>query len=326
MPSSYEARSFYLSIYVLAILTGLPTNLLALHALVKKLRTKATPNSILLFNLTLSDLIFLAFLPFKVSEQFVGHWALPLFLCPLSGLLYFSTIYTSTLFLTAVSVERYLGVAYPIHYRLRRHLVYVVVASLSLWTCCFGHCSIVYITEFHPYNFSPPVNFSNDLCYRNFTNEQLTILLPVRLELGIVLFLVPSLITCFCYFSFMRIVISSAHIRKSKKQRAVGLVAATLAIFIICFSPYNISHVVGFIKWESPEWRDEALIPSTFSASLDPIIFYFSSSAVQRSCWNFLSWAKRIFTLPSLIHKVFFGKTPSLRRPSPQESICSSKL
>uniref|UniRef100_A0A8D0CBN6 G-protein coupled receptors family 1 profile domain-containing protein n=1 Tax=Salvator merianae TaxID=96440 RepID=A0A8D0CBN6_SALMN len=287
-------RLSYLSIYLFTILTGFPSNLLALCALIQKLRTKATPNSILLLNLTISDLCFLAFLSFKVVEMAAGRWSLPEFLCPLSGLLYFSTIYSSTLFLTAVSVERYLGVAYPIHYKLRRHSAYAAVASLGLWVCSFAHCSIVYITEFHR------DNYSHEMCYKNFTGEQLVILLPVRLELGLILFLVPSAITCFCYFGFMRIVISSLHISKSKKQRAVGLVAATLVVFIICFSPYNISHVVGFIQGKDPPWRDEALLFSTLNPCLDPIIFYFSSSAVQRSCWAFLAQVRWFCTLPSL--------------------------
>ncbi|KAJ7304044.1 hypothetical protein JRQ81_011564 [Phrynocephalus forsythii] len=312
-------QGLHLSIYVLTILTGFPTNLLALHALVQKLKTKATPNSILLLNLTLSDLCFLAFLPIKVSEDISGRWSLPDYLCPLSGLFYFSTIYTSTLFLTALSVERYLGVAYPVRYRLRRHLSYVVVASLGLWVCSFGHCSIVYITEFYPGNYS-------NSCYKNFTKDQLSILLPVRLELGIVLYLVPSLITCFCYFGFMRIVITSAHIRRSKKQRAVGLVAATLVVFIICFSPYNFSHIYGFVKWESPKWRNEALLPSTFNASLDPLIFYFSSSAVQRSCWKFLVRVEQFCTLPLFIRKLFCQQTQKIGGTDSPELVSCSKL
>ncbi|KAF7236500.1 Free fatty acid receptor 2 [Varanus komodoensis] len=325
MSEDYHARGTYLSIYLLTILTGFPTNLLALRALIQKIKTNATPNSVLLLNLTLSDLCFLAFLPFKVAEEISGGWTLPTFLCPLSGLVYFSTIYSSTLFLTAVSVERYLGVAYPIHYQLKRHSAYAVVASLGLWACSFAHCSIVYITEFQRDNYSLPSNHSS-VCYDNFTKEQLSILLPVRLELGVVLFLVPSLITCFCYFGFIRIVISSPHICRSKKQRAVGLVAATLSVFIICFSPYNVSHVVGFIQWENPEWRDQALLPSTFNASLDPIIFYFSSSAVQRSCWDFLTRIERIYVLPSLIRKLFCRDTETLGRAGPQELVTCSLL
>ncbi|XP_063168073.1 free fatty acid receptor 2-like [Candoia aspera] len=326
MTYNYESRNAYLSVYLITILIGFPTNLLALCALIQKIRNKATPNCVLLLNLTISDLCFLLFLLFKIAEQIAGRWALPTFLCPFSGLVYFSTIYSSTLFLTAVSVERYLGVAYPIHYKLRRHSVYALIASLGLWICSFGHCSIVYITEFQRDNYSLPSEYSRNICYDNFTEKQLQTLLPVRLELSIVLFLVPSLITCFCYFGFMRIVISSPHIRRSKKQRAVGLVAATLAVFMICFTPYNISHVIGFIEWRSPDWRDKALLPSTFNASLDPIIFYFSSSAVQRSCWNFLSRMEQICMLPSLIRKLFYRGTEKLGRAGPLEQVCSSRL
>ncbi|XP_061452874.1 free fatty acid receptor 3-like [Rhineura floridana] len=316
----------YLSIYLLTILTGFPTNLLALSALIQKLKTKATPNCILLLNLTISDLCFLAFLPFKVAEEVIGHWPLPDPLCPLSGLVYFSTIYSSTLFLTAVSVERYLGVAYPIHYKLRCHSAYVAVASFGLWACSFAHCSIVYITEFQPDNNTLPSDNSSKNCYKNFTDGQLAILLPVRLELGIVLFLVPSLITFFCYFGFIRIVISSPHICRSKKQRAVGLVAATLAIFIICFSPYNISHVVGFIQGRDPGWRDAALLLSTLNASLDPVIFYFSSSAVQHSCWGFLARVEWVFSFPPVIRKLFCRGIEKLGGAGTQEPVGCSKL
>lgn len=324
MAPNNEERALYISIYLLTIITGFPTNLLALWALIKKLKTKATPNCVLLLNLTLSDLCFLAFLLFKVAEASAGYWPFPSPLCPLSGLFYFSTIYSSTLFLTAVSVERYLGVAYPIHYKLRRRSTYAAVASLGLWACSFAHCSIVFITEFHQANGTIPSG--GNVCYDNFTDGQLEVLLPARLELGIVLFLVPSLITVFCYCRFMRIVISSPHICRSRKQRAVGLVTATLAVFIVCFSPYNISHFVGFIQGKSPHWRDEALLLSTFNASLDPIIFYFSSSAVQHSCWGFLIQVKRVCALSPLVQKLFCKETEKLRRASAREPVCCSKL
>ncbi|XP_070620060.1 free fatty acid receptor 3-like [Erythrolamprus reginae] len=323
MASDSEKRSAYITIYALTVLIGLPTNLLALYAFIQKMRVKATPNCILLLNLTISDLCFLFFLLFRMAEEIAGGWAFPFFLCPLSGFVYFSTIYTSTLFLTAVSVDRYLGVAYPIHYKVRRHSVYALIASLVIWICSFSHCSIVYITELKGENYSAPNRPARNVCYTSFTEDQLRSLLPVRLELSIVLFLVPFLITCFCYSAFIRIVLSSPHIHRSKKHRAVGLVAATLAVFIICFAPYNISHVVGFIKWESPKWRIEVLLLSTFNACLDPIIFYFSSSAVKQSCCSFWTKIKDICKLPPLLHKLFNRRT---ERASLQEQVCSSRL
>ncbi|XP_063292230.1 free fatty acid receptor 2-like [Pelobates fuscus] len=280
MASTTNQRNMHLAVYIITLLTGVPSNLLALHALIQKLRVKATPNAIFLLNLTISDLSFLAFLPFKATELLQGQWKMPTFLCPLSGLFYFSTIYSSTLFLTAVSVERYLGVAFPLRYKLYRKPSYAVAISCFLWFCSFGHCSIVYITEYHE-----PANSSRrSVCYNNFTDKQLEFLLPFRLELGIVLFCLPFLITCFCYGSFIKIIVSSSHIHRGKKQRAIGLVLTTLAVYAICFAPYNTSHLVGFLQKENLAWREEALLFSTFNASLDPIIFYFSSTAVQHSC------------------------------------------
>ncbi|XP_038669526.1 free fatty acid receptor 2-like [Scyliorhinus canicula] len=281
------SEKLHVTIYVIALLTGLPFNILALYAFLCKARQKAGPNIIFLINLTISDLAFLLFLPFKIIESFKdSRWILPNFLCPLSGLFYFSAVYSSILFLTAVSVDRYLGVAFPIKYNMYRKPVYGVLVSFLLWVCAFSHCSIVYITELSHVNNQ---SSNKDVCYDNFTESQLKILLPFRLELGIVLFLLPFLITTFCYASFVRIVLSSSHISPEKKQRAIGLVLTTLFVFLLCFAPYNISHFVGFIQHRSPSWRTNALLLSTFNTSLDPIIFYFSSTAVKRTCKGCLS-------------------------------------
>ncbi|XP_067874498.1 free fatty acid receptor 2-like [Heterodontus francisci] len=287
MASDSFSDKVHIAVYAVVLLTGLPCNLLALYAFLGKARRKAGPSVIFLVNLTISDLFFLLFLPFKILESVKGSlWTIPLSLCPFSGLFYFSAIYSSILFLTAVSVDRYLGVAFPIKYNMYRKPIYAILVSFMLWVCAFSHCSIVYVTEYQRVS-----NLSSNMtvCYNRFSKSQLDILLPFRLELAIVLFCVPFLVTTFCYSSFIRILLSSTHISREKKQRAVGLVLTTLFVFLICFAPYNISHVVGFIQKQNPSWRTDALLLSTFNTSLDPIIFYFSSSAVKQTCRGCLS-------------------------------------
>ncbi|KAM9436087.1 free fatty acid receptor 2-like [Clarias gariepinus] len=205
-------------------------------------------------------------------------WTTAFWLCPLSGFIYFSTIHNSTLLLTAISVERYLGVAFPIKYKLKRNPRYAIIASVFFWVLSMGHCSIVYIVEYH--------NKSNDMtnrnsCYKEFSKEQLDLLLPVRFELFIVLFCIPFLICCFCYINFVIILSRLPNINPRKRSRAIRLAVVTLLVFIICFVPFNVSHVVGFIRWQSPPWRVYTVLPSTFNACLDPFVFYFSSSAVR---------------------------------------------
>lgn len=296
-----------LSVYVITFVLGFPANVLAFYTFCKKVRQKPTPIDILLLNLTISDLLFLLFLPFKMQEVVNNMvWDLPYALCPVSGFIFYMTIYNSTFFLTAISVERYLGVAFPIQHTLKRRPVYAVAASVFFWIFSVIHLSIVFIvpligpdnslnsTLSHNASANSATDGGNEVvfCYENFTPDQLNILLPVRLELCIVLFCIPFLICCFCYVNFIRILSRLQHIDRRRRLRAIGMALGTLLVFALCFGPYNVSHIVGFINWKSPDWRDQALLFSTFNACLDPLIFYFSSSAVRGTVGKMMEGVK----------------------------------
>ncbi|XP_006034574.1 free fatty acid receptor 2-like [Alligator sinensis] len=278
---AFHDKSLILFVYIFTFITGLPANLFAFATFVRQVQRRPSPVAVLLLNLTVSDLLLLIFLPFKMAEAAADMtWPLPAFLCALTNYCYYSSIYLSTFLLMAVSVERYLGVAFPVQYKLRRRPAYAVAASAAFWVLACSHCSIVFISEAQ----APSANATNiSQCYNDFSVDQLRVVLPVRLELFLFLFCLPFAITVFCYVNFVRILLALPNIPRRKKCRAVGLALATLANFMVCFAPYNISHVVGFVNNESPPWRIYALLLSTFNASLDPIIFYFSSSAVQKA-------------------------------------------
>ncbi|XP_052002589.1 free fatty acid receptor 2-like [Xyrauchen texanus] len=288
-----------LAVYGFTLITGLPANILAFYTFFQKVRQRSTPIDVLLLSLTISDLIFLFFLPFRMVEAAKMQWTLPYFLCPLSGFIFYSTIYNSTFHLTAISMERYLGVAFPIKYKLKRNPRNAVIASGIFWVVSMAHCSIVYIMQYHN-NSNPNVTdpSKRNTCYEDFSAEQLKILLPVRLELFTVLFCAPFLICCFCYIKFIHILSNLPNINSKKRFRAIGMALGTLLVFIICFLPYNVSHVVGYVRNYSPDWRVYALLTSTFNASLDPFIFYFSSSALRGNFKNVLRELVRRLTLP----------------------------
>ncbi|NWR40614.1 FFAR3 protein, partial [Tachuris rubrigastra] len=62
---------------------------------------------------------------------------------------FYSSIYLSSLFLAALSVRRYLGVAFPLRLRGRDHLGRVAAASAALWLLACSHCSIVFVASYH---------------------------------------------------------------------------------------------------------------------------------------------------------------------------------
>lgn len=264
-----------LSIYIISFLIGLPANILALCAFSVKIHTKAGPTDILLLNLIVSDLLFLIVLPLKMHEAASGmQWDLPDYLCSITSFIFFSTIYTSSLLLMAVSVVRYVGIAFPVTYHQFHKPVYVMVGCGVIWIFSAAHCSIVFITQHHPALSST----NSTVCYENFTTEQLTILLPVRLEFFIVLCLIPLLICIFCYMHSIILLYSRPGISPMQKQKAIGMALGTLAVFLVCVLPYNSSHLLGYFAGDSPKWRYYSLLLCSLNTCLDPIIFYFSSS------------------------------------------------
>uniref|UniRef100_A0A8C2H0I9 Si:ch73-90p23.1 n=1 Tax=Cyprinus carpio TaxID=7962 RepID=A0A8C2H0I9_CYPCA len=274
MAWTVSLSNLVLAVYGFTLITGLPSNVLAFYTFFKKVRQRSTPMDAANMKCTL-----------------------PYFLCPLSGFIFYSTIYNSTFHLMAISVERYLGVAFPIKYKLKRNSRNAVIASVIFWVISMAHCSIVYIMQYHDHmnpNFTDPSK--RNTCYEEFSEEQLKILLPVRLELFAVLFVTPFLICCFCYIKFIHILSNLPNINAKKRYRAIGMALGTLLVFIICFMPYNVSHVVGYVGNYSPDWRVFALLTSTFNACLDPFIFYFSSSALRGTFKNVFQELSRSIT------------------------------
>ncbi|XP_056399871.1 free fatty acid receptor 3-like [Hyla sarda] len=297
------SKHLFLFVYLITFITGLPLNIIALSTLVHKRSHKLVPVDILLANLTISDLLLLTFLPFRMVEAaFDMNWPMPYIFCPLSSFMYFSSIYITSLFLMAISVERYLATAFPIRYKILKKPVYSLVGSMFIWCIATVHCSIVYIVEhIAPNNLTAS---NSTVCYSMFTPPQLEVLLLVRLEICFVLFCIPFMITIFCYGNFIKILMWKCHLDRKRKIRAIGLVMATLINFIVCFMPYNVSHIVGFIEGDSPDWRVYTLLLSTFNASLDPIIFHFSSTSIKKPFLESLVHVLKKFHLGTYWYKL----------------------
>ncbi|XP_069802863.1 free fatty acid receptor 2-like [Dendropsophus ebraccatus] len=278
-----------LVIYVMTMFLGLPSNLLVFYIFFKKARCRLTPNLIYMINLCVSDLVFIVFLPIKITETFLHSWTLPEILCPLFNFVHFSTIYASVCFLTAVSVGRYLSVAFPIKYKIYKKPRYSFLICICLWAIVFAHVSFVFFLETSQKGYVEMFLYRTDddkvVCYENFTEKQLALIVPARLELSIVLFFFPLAITIFCYTRCIQILMRCCMHAKHKK-RAIRVAVTTLTVFIVCFAPYNISHIVGFVEKKSVSWRKAALLTGTCNAFLDPLVFYFLSSSVDRGFYQ----------------------------------------
>ncbi|XP_053307516.1 free fatty acid receptor 3-like [Spea bombifrons] len=285
---------------------------MVLYIFFKKARRRLTPNLIYMINLCVSDLLFIMVLPIKIIETFLSAWTLPAILCPLFNFFHFSTIYASACFLTAVSVGRYLSAAFPIKYKIYKKPKYSFIICITLWAIVIFHVAFVFLietTQHGSLEFFLRHHDSKMTCYGNFTAAQLNLIVPVRLEMSVVLFFLPLSLTTFCYVSCIRIFMRS-YMHVKHKKRAIRVAITTLTIFIVCFGPYNISHVVGYINHESVSWRDEALLTSTCNAFLDPLIFYFLSYPMDQGFYQLWKTLKFKYSISKRKLSSVFMKVP----------------
>uniref|UniRef100_A0A8C8RQX4 Free fatty acid receptor 1 n=1 Tax=Pelusios castaneus TaxID=367368 RepID=A0A8C8RQX4_9SAUR len=311
-----------LAVYSITILLGLPANILVLYVFYRRARACLTPNLIYMINLCLSDLAFILILPLKILEVAMPEWSPPSFLCPFYNLAHFGTLYASACFLTAVSVGRYLGAAFPIRYQLCKKPLYSCLVCVAIWMLVSCHGLLLLILETSLGANASLFTGNGSACYQEFSPEQLALLAPVRLELSVTLFFLPLGITAFCYAGCIHVLMKS-RLHEQKKRRAVRLATATLSVFVLCFGPYNLSHVVGYARSEDVWWRRVALLPGACNAFLDPLIFYFLSSGTEHGLagmWQSLGQRCSSFQQKMTFGHRVAGKKQHEKEPAPQRS------
>nr|XP_057903669.1 free fatty acid receptor 3 [Doryrhamphus excisus] len=269
-----------LLIYSFTFLLGLPANLLVLFVYVRKASKRgATPNVVYALNLCLANLALVAWLPVKALETLLQDWMLPAPVCLAYSFFLFSSLYGSCLFITAVTMGRYLSIAFPIIYKRYRRARISCFISAALWALVLLHLGVGLAAEGGAHFVS--VKDDATACYDHFNPSQLAVLLPLRLEMAIVLFLLPLIVSSFCTLRCVTLVWRS-NLRPMGKRRVLTVALSTLAVFVVCYAPYNTSHLVGFALGENVEWRTYAMLTSSCNVFLEPAVMLMLSPAVSR--------------------------------------------
>ncbi|XP_051527661.1 free fatty acid receptor 2-like [Myxocyprinus asiaticus] len=280
-------------VYIFTFLLGLPANLLVLFVYLRKARKHgATPSVVYGLNLCLANLALVSWMPVKMAETVYQGWALPAELCTVYNFFLFFSFYGSSLLLTAVVVGRYLSIAYPITYKIYRRARTSCLVSVILWAIVLLHLVFAYLAE----GGSHFVSLSEQnvsACYENFTQEQLDVLVPLRLEMALLLFLVPLVLSAFCTLRCL-VLVRHSSLSSGGKKRVLAIALSTLVVFVVCYGPYNVSHIVGFILYTNVEWRSEAMLSSSCNVFLEPVVMLMLSPWTLRELIDRLCGKGRI--------------------------------
>lgn len=133
----FELRPLFIPLYAMVVLVACSGNLLLLLLIGLNKKLHSTTN-FLICNLALVDLVMCIFcVPMTVSYAFDRRgWLFGPFTCHFVTLMQSATVFAAVLSLTAIAVDRYVVVAYPIRRRAGRHFCGGLV--VTIWLCALA--------------------------------------------------------------------------------------------------------------------------------------------------------------------------------------------
>ncbi|KAM7400393.1 hypothetical protein PAMA_004877 [Pampus argenteus] len=212
--------------FILIFIFSVTGNGLLLFVLACSKNLKNVTNLFVL-NLACSDLVFTVTLPFWIVDQ-LHQWVFGDFACKFITAVYFVGLYSSIILLTAMTVDRFLTVVHKwLNKPVRRQ------------RCAMGACAAAWVISIAA-SVSDAINTEeftwNDAVVCEASSNGPDFRLSYYLQVSLLFFL-PFAIIIFCYSAILKTVFQASN---RKRYRTVMMVLCIVAVFFICWGPYNI--------------------------------------------------------------------------------------
>ncbi|XP_062861412.1 P2Y purinoceptor 8 [Trichomycterus rosablanca] len=273
------------AIYVMVTLVNLSGNGVSMWVLLFRTSPK-TPSIIFMINLTITDLALGLALPFQILYLMQGYnWTLGSAMCNILTVIFFANMYCSILTMTAISVERYLGIVRPMQFRGKNvKLSYAVLTCIFMWGIVLAVLSPLEKTDLTFYVSELNITTCFDMLKKDMLPSTADWAAFLFAMFGI-LFLCPFIITVYCYIRIICALVKTS--KSNQKGRAIRLAFTVLFVFVVCFAPNNIlllAHSVTKLFYNKSLYMyyKLSLSLSCINSCLDPFIYYFASKDFRR--------------------------------------------
>ncbi|XP_028988617.1 chemokine (C-C motif) receptor 12a [Betta splendens] len=230
-----------------------------------------TVTNIFLLNLVLSNILFASSLPFWATYH-LSEWIFGSVMCKLVSSAYFIGFYSSILFLTLMTFDRYLAVVHAVTAARSRKKGYAIVASVVVW--CVSVVASVKELIFQNVWKAPYTGWvCEESGYSKSTLQHWR--LVSYYQQFLLFFLLPLFMVMYCYISITVRIMST---RMKEKCRSIKLIFVIIFTFFACWTPYNI--VILLRAMQSSRTED------TPCEDLDPLDFalYVSRNVAYLYC------------------------------------------
>ncbi|XP_035856589.1 C-C chemokine receptor type 7 isoform X2 [Sander lucioperca] len=217
---------FMPTFYSIICFLGLTGNLLVILTFFYFKRLK-TMTDVYLLNLSFADLLFALSLPFWAANS-MTEWKLGLLVCKAMHTIYKVSFYSSMFILSFISVERYFVIAKAVSaHRYRSQAVFLSkVSSVAIWVMAL----IISIPEMKY------TTINNDTC-TPYSSSSDKLRVSIQASQIVLAFALPLLVMGICYSGIVQTLCQS---RSFERNRAIKVILAVVAVFLVCQVPYNL--------------------------------------------------------------------------------------
>uniref|UniRef100_A0A2D4M690 G-protein coupled receptors family 1 profile domain-containing protein n=1 Tax=Micrurus spixii TaxID=129469 RepID=A0A2D4M690_9SAUR len=287
--------TLYGCVFSMVFVLGLISNCVAIYIFTCTLKIRNETTTYML-NLAISDLLFVFTLPFRIYSFASKDWPFGDVLCKISVTLFYTNMYGSILFLTSISVDRFLAIVYPFWSKTIRTKRNAKIICIIIW--------IIVTTGSIPASFFQSTNahvstegWTHNTCFEHFSEKTWkTYLSRIIIFIETVGFFIPLILNVTCSAIVIRTLNKPITLTRNKlsKKKVLRMILVHLLIFCFCFVPYNIT-LIFYALMRTQAWINCSIVtavrvmyPITLCIAVsnccfDPIVYYFISSSIQNS-------------------------------------------
>lgn len=231
--------------YSLVFVFGFVLNATALW-LFQKMRPW-NPSTVFMFHLALSDFLYVLSLPTLIYYYANrSHWPFGVAACKIVRFLFYANLYCSILFLTCISVHRYLGICHPIKALTlvkSRHAHLVCGLVWGVVTVCLVP-NLIFVTTSRRDN--------DTLCHDTTSQQAFEEYVDYSSVVMVLLFGVPFMVIVVCYCLMARTLcrprrgLSASQQSRTSRQKSIKLIIVVLVVFAVSFVPFHITRTIYY--------------------------------------------------------------------------------
>ncbi|ELU08808.1 hypothetical protein CAPTEDRAFT_160421 [Capitella teleta] len=320
-------KAVLILLYSIVIILGALLNTLVVSTVIK---TKQMWNATNIFiaNLATADIFVCVFdLPLSLYQTLTQNWIFGKTLCHIIPMTFGVVVYTSTLSLTMIAIDRFVLIVFPLRKRMTVSLALSLVVVIAMVSMAVASPIAIFATS---EDFDIPIlNIHKQICREKWPSVQhrrvytiVTVIAQFFLPLALILVL---------YVLIFKTLRNRMQNRKSRKTKTTRMLVAVVLVFAMTWTPFHLFAIIMDFKPQLVHGSYIRLIDALLkvialsSSCINPLLYGWMNDNYRNA---FFSIIRKPTATPVNIHREDsdeMTKTTKMTKTITNNSNCASK-